>query len=365
VDDREIDVMSDTWATWMAREAGALIAHRPAGAAGARSAPAWRADVVWPAGIGGRPADAADLEDAILRTVVYSSLFDYPLTAGQVAHALAGARATDREVLQAYRASEPLRDAVDYREGFFFPIGRAELIGRRRAREAGSRRLLDRYRHVLKLIGLVPWTRLVALSGSAAHLNVERGGDIDLFIVTRGPRAWSVTLAIVLLTKALGCRRTFCANYVITDEALAVGQPDLFSANQIIHLRPVVDDGTFARFVAANPFVTRFYPGFTPMSPLEAFTPGRIGLALKRAVEKVLSLGLGHLLETASRCVYGRYLRSRAARWRSPEQVELEADRLKLHGQSHRRAVLEQFEAAIDEARRATKRGRGHRSVRC
>lgn len=293
----------------------------------------------------GRP----ELDRAILRTVVYASLFDYPLTAGQVAAALVGARATDREVLRAFRASTWLRERLDYREGFFFLPGSERLIARRRLREAASRLLLERHRRVLRLIGLVPCTRLVALSGSVAHLNADPDGDIDLFIVTRGRRAWFVTLAIVTLTKLAGCRRVFCANYVITDDVLAVDQPDLFSANQIAHLRPLADDGTFARFVEANPFVRRFYPGLTPAVPLAGFAPGRAGRAFKRAVEALLRPGPGWLLDRASRGIYGRYLRRKAAGWRSPEQVRLEADRLKLHGHSHRRAILDRFEAAVAE----------------
>ena len=297
-----------------------------------------------------------DLDHAILQTVVYASLFDYPLTVGQVAGSLVGARATDRDVLRVFRTSKWLQDRLDYRDGFFFLRGREDLIARRRRRETGSRLLLRRHRRVLRLIGLVPFTRLVALSGSVAHLNADVDGDIDLFIVTRGPRAWLVTLAIVVLTKLVGCRRTFCANYVISDEALAVDQPDLFSANQIVHLRPIADDGTFARFVAANPFVRRFYPGFAPSVPLAGFGPGRIARALKGALEVLLAPGPGQILEAASRALYGRYLRAKAAGWRSPEQVLLEPDRLKLHGHSHRRAVLERFEAAVVEVMSA---GRG------
>jgi len=298
-----------------------------------------------------------NLESAILKAVVYASLFDYPLTAGQVAAALVGARATDREVLRAFRASAWLRGRVDYREGYFFLPGREGLIERRRLREAASRLLLERHRRVLRLIGLVPCTRLVALSGSVAHLNADPDGDIDLFIVTRGRRAWFVTLAIVALTRLAGCRRTFCANYVISDEALAVDQPDLFSANQIAYLRPIADDGTFARFVEANAFVRRFYPGFTPSAPLAGFAPGRLGRALKRAVEAALWPGPGRALEEASRWIYGSHLRRKAAGWRSPEQVRLEPDRLKLHGHSHRRTVLDRFEAAVAECASAPQVG--------
>ena len=56
-------------------------------------------------------------------------------------------------------------------------------------------------------------------------------------------------------------------------------QQDLFSASQIIHLKPLVGEDTFRRFVAANPFVSRFYPNFRvspvarPRSAWQAVAP--------------------------------------------------------------------------------------------
>ena len=38
---------------------------------------------------------------------------------------------------------------------------------------------------------------MVALSGSIAHCNLDRGGDLDLFIVTHGHHVWSVTVAVL------------------------------------------------------------------------------------------------------------------------------------------------------------------------
>lgn len=290
------------------------------------------------------------LELAISRTVVYASLFDYPLTLAQVREALIEASADEASILQCYRSSALLQSAIELREGYFLLRGQGEAIGRRRAREETSRALIAAHRRVLRVICALPYTRLVALSGSAAHLNVERDGDLDLFIVTRGPRVWSVTLAIVVLTKILGCRRVVCANYVIGDRALEVERADLFSANQILHLRPLVGEELYAQFVAANPVVAEFYPGCRDLGrALGGFRPGPIASWVKRAIERVLALGPAQALEALSRAVYSRYLRSRATRWLSPDQVDLATDQLKLHTRSHRRAILERFEARVEE----------------
>src|SRR5204862_2746858 len=137
-------------------------------------------------------------------------------------------------------------------DGFFFPKGAFALVKERREREARSRAFLGRHHRLLTLVAAMPYVRMVALSGSIAHLNLEGTGDLDLFIVTRGRHVWSVTVAVVLIAKLMRRRKTTCANFVLADSALRLDQEDLFAASQIIHLKPLVGEETFRRFVAAN-----------------------------------------------------------------------------------------------------------------
>ena len=187
--------------------------------------------------------------------------------------------------------------------------------------------------------------KVVALSGSIAHLNLDRGGDLDLFVITRGRRVWSVTVAIVLLAKLLGCRRTVCANFVMADTRLAVDDQDFFTANQILHLKPLVGRRAFAEFLDANPFVRRFYPNVSV--PAGADVPMQLAEAplLKRILEVALALPW-----TVCEAVSPRVPpapRATAAGWQSPQNVRLEADRLKLHTRSHREPVLARFDLAL------------------
>jgi hypothetical protein len=237
---------------------------------------------------------------------------------------------------------------VAFEHGFFYLRGQRACVRLRSVREEASLALLARYRRVLRIICALPFTRLVALSGSVAHLNVDPGADLDLFIVTRGARVWGVTLTIVLLTRLLGCRKIVCANYVIADSALAVDQPDLFTANQILHLRPLVGVDLYPAFVAANPFVEACYPGARERgADVAGFAPNRLVAALKRVTEVVLSLGPAQLYERIGRAIYSRHLHARAIHWQSPEQVHLGGEQLKLHTSSHRRAILERFDAQV------------------
>ncbi len=253
-------------------------------------------------------------------------------------------------ILRTYRASARLQSEVEYRDGFFFPRGRAVWIHERRRRRAISLSLLERNRWLLKLIRAIPFVRLVALSGSIASLNADSEGDLDLFVVTKGRHAWSVTLAIVLLAKLARRRRVICANFVMADTDLRVEHQDLFSANQIVHLRPVIGEQSLRDLLAANPFVARFYPNFS-MGDRRGFALPLSATAekVKRLCEIVFRLP-SVLIETACREAYRWHLGRRTTLWRTPGDVRLSSDCLKLHSQSHRSAVLGRFDWLCAEA---------------
>jgi hypothetical protein len=184
--------------------------------------------------------------------------------------------------------------------------------------------------------------RMVALSGSLAHLNAERSADLDLFVITAPGRVWSVTLGVLVMTRLLGWRKRMCLNYVISERAMPIEPADLFSANQIIHLQPVKGHDVFARFLEANPFVKAIYPNFVAVLP-KPQAPGP--KPLERALAPVAPLA-----ERLARAIYRGHLQARAARWLSRDQVRLDDECLKLHTTSHRASTLARFDAAMAEA---------------
>jgi hypothetical protein len=289
-------------------------------------------------------------EVAIARSVIYASLFDYPLTLEQVHHSLIESDQTRPEILAVFEGSALLQHILEYRDGFFFPVGRGDLVAERRRREGRSDAFLVHHALALRLICALPFTRLVALSGSVAHRNLEPNGDLDLFIVTRGARVWTVTVMLLVLTKVLHRRRTICANFVLADTHLAVDQQDLFTANQVIHLQPLVGGELIEQFRAANPFVGQCYPNSGKRgSPLASRIDVRSGALafVKRSLEALLHIP-APLVEAICRRAYAWHLRRRAGSWRSPDQVRLQSDYLKLHTRSHRHRVMDRFQAAVD-----------------
>lgn len=295
-------------------------------------------------------------ELAVLQAVVYASLFDYPLTIDQLHENLVGVRADARTIESWWHDSVLLQATVEYRNGWFFPAGRSELVFVRTRREALSRELLERDRRITSLIARMPFVRMVALSGSLAHLNADGAADLDLFVITAPHRVWSVTVATLLLAKLLGCRQRICVNYVISERAMMIAPEDMFSANQIIHLRPITGHDTFARFVESNAFVKAWYPNFELCKTSGPQDP-------KSWIERLLSLGAAPLAERLARALYGWHLRRKSATWQSRDQVRLEPECLKLHTSSHRTATLERFNRAMNQAIARLTKSRGSLKV--
>ncbi len=285
------------------------------------------------------PTRAQEL--AVLQSVTYASLFDYPLTLSQLRDSLVEVVADEATIASWWRDSALLQATVDHREGLYFPAGRADLIATRRRREALSRDLLQRDRRMLDLVARMPFVRMVALSGSLAHLNAERSADVDLFVITRANRVWLVTVAVLVASKIMGWRKRLCMNYVISERRMAIAPTDLFTANQIIHLQPIAGHDVYRRFLEANLFVSRCYPNFKPQA--RVVSP-QYGAGFR---ERLLDLGIAQVGERASRAVYRWHLGRQSARWRSRDQVRLEDECLKLHTSSHRAETMARFDAAL------------------
>lgn len=286
-------------------------------------------------------------EDAVARSVLYAALFDYPLTLAELRRTLIRTRHTASEILATIRNSPSLRELVESRDGFFFPAGFAHLVETRRHRAVRSQAFLAEHRPILRLLSACPYVRMVALSGSVAHMNLESGGDLDVFIVTRGARVWLVAVTTVLLAKLLGRRRTLCANFIVSDADLRFSPADLFTANQVIGLMPLTGADTFQRLLDANPFVGEYYPNFHAADRVSArVRRTRRFHWVKPLFESMLWMPSA-IAERLCRRAYRGYLRRRAGRWESPDQVVLGDTVLKLHTRSHRSEVTTRFEETL------------------
>jgi hypothetical protein len=239
------------------------------------------------------------LESALLRTLLYSDLFDYPLTPAEVAHYLIGVPSTADEVRACLAHTHYLNGRIIEINGYLALRGREAVIARRLGRAASSDRLWARARRFVRVLRLLPFVRMIAITGSLSMKNSAAGDDIDVLIVTAPDRVWLTrAFAIALVYAGKLCGDILCPNYVISERALALDKHTLFVAHEFVQMVPVYGLAVYHRMCAANLWIQSMLPNAVrPEWDEPDRQPGPMGRGLKRIAERLLSGHPGDKLE--------------------------------------------------------------------
>src|SRR5437667_12113346 len=117
------------------------------------------------------PARAA-LERAIVETVAYADVFDYPLTVDEIHRYLIGVPAS-RNTVRTALSSGRLTSELLSRNGRYFTLaGREAVIETRRGRAQPAVDYWRRAVHYGHIIGSLPFGRMVAVTGALPIDNV-------------------------------------------------------------------------------------------------------------------------------------------------------------------------------------------------
>src|SRR5690242_13094365 len=251
------------------------------------------------------PTDSGIIERAVISTIAYGDVFDYPLQALEVHRYLHGVRATaDATAAALARCSGP-GGALSRREGFYTLRDREHLVDQRRARQANAARLWPaavRYAH---LIATLPFVRMVAVTGSLAWDNVDQSGDIDYLVVTDPGHLWTCRWLVALVARLAHLRGfPLCPNYLLSTRALVLPDCNLYAAYELFRMTPIVGLSMYYRLRGANPWAAGYLPNAIapPRAPDVPVRPrqeigNRVMARLKRLAERVLCSGVGAVLE--------------------------------------------------------------------
>ena len=329
-------------------------------------------------------SDDASLEMAILHTVAYADIFDYPLTVEEVHRYLEVPAPLARVgAVVANGATRSGRLGWRVWDGYVSLPGREEIVHVRRHREQRAQALWPPALRYASLIASFPFVRMVALTGSLALDNADDGTDLDYLLVTAPDRLWlcrSFLLIIVRWARRRG--DVVCPNYLVSERALALEQRNLFVARELAQMVPLFGLDVYDRMRAANGWSRAYLPNADgPPPPTlraralqgEAWRIGRArdpsGLsaqeylgpsgrslpALARPLQGTLEWGMG---SPVGRWLDRWEMRRKTARWRRQYPHQPEAafgpDWCKGHFDAHGQrilAALAERVQAIDEAR--------------
>lgn len=212
-------------------------------------------------------------ELAIIRTVAYADIFDYPLTIQELHRWLIDTRASG---ISALKENIPAQITTDGR--YFYLEGRSKIVRRRVERKETGQRKLIIAKKVINYLIYIPTITCIAVTGALAMDNAKESDDIDICVITSTDTIWITRLLTVLILELFGIRRRpwdtkvagkVCANMFLDENhlGLPVKERDLFAAHEVLQMKPLVWRGdSYKKFLKANRWVKRFLPNAFKLS---------------------------------------------------------------------------------------------------
>lgn len=208
---------------------------------------------------------------AVVTTLAYADIFDFPLTVGEIVRYCIGKNVTEKSV----RKSLSYLLGVRADEHTFVTLAkRNHTVGIRRIRARESFLKWRVVSDVARWLRYVPTITLVGATGALAMGNAGHGDDIDLFIVVRRHTLWITRALTVFLVEVLGNRRhpeqkdvsnSICLNMFVSEDGLSLtsAEHNLYTAHEVMQMVPVWErETTYKRFLEANRWVRPYVPNW-------------------------------------------------------------------------------------------------------
>jgi predicted nucleotidyltransferase len=224
----------------------------------------------------------------ILATINYYDVLDYPLTSFEIWKYLLKYQKLIRQPVDKDQKSietdgsyslfeiiktleeDGIKKYIEQLHGFYFLKGRGELVDQRIERNKISERKYKIFRRVVFWLRLVPYVRMIAVTGRMAMKNAEPKSDLDLFVAIKGGKIFTGRTLVTLLVHFMRRRRyshkitdRICLNYFISDSELEISVKDLFASSEYFFMLPLFGQETFRRFQKENIWIKDYHPNFT------------------------------------------------------------------------------------------------------
>lgn len=207
---------------------------------------------------------------AVVTTLLYSSLFSFPLTEEELyRYLISPTKISKNEFSQTLKNLSPY---LSIQSGYYALSTHKMFAQRRIAMQpevATKQKLAEQY---ASLLSIIPTIYFIGLSGGLAAGSAEKGDDIDFFIITKKNSLFISRLLALFLLSILGKRRRagerkvsdkICLNMWLDTSALrfSLSSHDLYTAREIAQLRPLVNkENTYESFLSENAWVASYLP---------------------------------------------------------------------------------------------------------
>jgi hypothetical protein len=263
-------------------------------------------------------ASLTPLDRAILRTLAYYDMHDYPLTPAEIWRWLYAPSESEESQVKDVRvenveqalAGAELQALIERVGEYVVLKGRSNIVDIRKERFELNKKKWKRALTVARYVEIVPFVRMVAVVNTVAINNGKTNSDIDLLVVTAPHHIWITRMAVTGIVALLGYRRhgTKIANRVCLSFYVSMAGLNLeplkredsdphfmFWAAQAV---PLLDTGAYEKYVEQNAWITKALPNaFTWDWKKSLIAPNNGFRNIRRTYEAFFNSPIGTLFE--------------------------------------------------------------------
>jgi len=209
-----------------------------------------------------------EIEKAILQTLIYSDIFDYPLSKDEIWKFLIGHKTRRESFDKALRGLS----RVIFKKGLYCLLDKERTFDIRIKRRKESQKKIVIATKIIKQLTLLPTIQFIGISGALSLENSSKEDDIDLFVITSKGSLWLTRLTMIILLLLSGRYRRrnqrevsdkICLNMLIDESALSFSKArqNLYTAHEVVQMIPAFDrNDIYKKFMSENKWVGKFLP---------------------------------------------------------------------------------------------------------
>ncbi len=325
------------------------------------------------------------LEKQILATIVYYDILNYPLTGFEIFSYLINKNQESRIKNQELNGnsdrnrdddiqysifniqyflnhSEYLKKHINQELGFYFLKNRTNIVQERLDRKKIADEKWKKSKKIFWIMQIIPFTKLVMASGSFALCNTRKDSDVDLMIVAKKGRIWTVRTFFTLLTSLLRVKRhkdrtedMICLNHYITDKSLKIPFESLYTAQLYYHILSIYnsdeDRKLFLKFQKENEWMKKYLENyeFSELEGLRSIRRNKALLFISKLFEFILSGKIGDYFEKKMSEIQSERIKKDPLNMKKGGRITISDTQLEFHPDSHESHIIPKFNQKMKE----------------
>lgn len=213
-------------------------------------------------------------QKAILQTLIYADMFNYPLTVSQIHRFLISNKPQSLSLINQNIKHSLQQQLISTHQNFFTLPARVEIISTIVKRQKYSQQKKNHAKQIAQQLSSISSLQAVFLTGALAMDNADSDDDIDVMLVTSPNQLWTTRLKIIRSLDQLGVRRKarmtlskdlICPNIYVTTQSLGIPpkSQNLYTAHEIAQVIPLFDKSyVYSQFLNQNQWIKKFLANF-------------------------------------------------------------------------------------------------------